>query len=75
MQTQHDPTHPPAALKTPTAAAYLNIQPATLEQWRWNGKGPRYVKIGRAVRYRICDLDAFLDLNVFSNTTEYQTAA
>jgi excisionase family DNA binding protein len=63
-----------AALRTPEAAAYLNVQPATLEQWRWNGRGPRFVKIGRSVRYRHADLDEFLGSRVFSNTTEAQAA-
>ncbi|EKE09755.1 MAG: hypothetical protein ACD_16C00113G0002 [uncultured bacterium] len=59
-------------LKTPEAAAYLNVQPATLEQWRWNGRGPRFAKIGRSVRYRQADLDTFLEARVFASTTEAQ---
>ncbi|MBJ6751354.1 helix-turn-helix domain-containing protein [Geomonas anaerohicana] len=61
-----------AALTTPEAAAYLKVKPATLEQWRWNGRGPRFAKIGRSVRYRMSDLDAFLDARVFGSTTEAQ---
>ena len=73
--TMHSPavSPPPATLTTRTAAEYLSLQPATLEQWRWNGKGPRFVKLGRSVRYRQADLDAFLDARVFNNTTEAQT--
>jgi excisionase family DNA binding protein len=59
-----------AALTTPEAAAYLNVKPATLEQWRWNGKGPRYCSLGRSIRYRIADLDVFLGARVFTSTTE-----
>lgn len=61
-----------AALTTPQAAAYLSVKPATLEQWRWNGRGPRFAKIGRAVRYRQVDLDDFLTNRLFSSTTEAQ---
>lgn len=61
---------PPALLTTTEAAVYLNIQPATMEQHRWNGRGPRFVKIGRSVRYRQADLDAYLDARVFASTTE-----
>ena len=57
-------------MRTPEAAAYLNVQSSTLEQWRWNGRGPRFSKLGRAVRYRQSDLDEFLNARVFSNTTE-----
>ncbi len=75
MGTVKNDTYPtPPTLRTPDAAAYLNVQPATLEQWRWNGKGPRFVKLGRAVRYRQADLDAFLEARVFANTTEAQAA-
>jgi hypothetical protein len=42
------------------AAAYLNIKPETLTKWRWAGAGPRYVKVGSAVRYKPSDLDAFM---------------
>lgn len=59
-----------AALTTPEAAAYLNVKPATLEQWRWNGRGPRFCKVGRNCRYRPVDLDAFLAERVFTSTTE-----
>lgn len=65
---------PPALLTTSEAAAYLNIQPATMEQHRWNGRGPSFVKIGRSVRYRQADLDTFLAERVFSSTTEAQAA-
>jgi excisionase family DNA binding protein len=65
----------PPARRTPEAAAYLNVQPSTLEQWRWNGRGPRFCKIGRSVRYRQSDLDEFLNARVFSNTTEFSACA
>lgn len=62
-------------LKTEEAAEILQVKPATLEQWRWNGKGPRFVKMGRAVRYRKADLDAFIEARVFGSTTEAQARA
>lgn len=65
-------TAPPPILTTPQAAHFLNLKPATLEQWRWNGRGPRFIKIGRSCRYRISDLEAFLESRVFNNTTEAQ---
>ena len=33
-------------------AAHLHVAPPSLATWRSKGKGPRYVKIGRAVFYR-----------------------
>jgi predicted DNA-binding transcriptional regulator AlpA len=39
----------------------LKITQHTLRQWRWLGKGPRWLKVGRHVRYRQSDLDAWLN--------------
>jgi hypothetical protein len=35
------------------------LSPRTLENWRWRGEGPRFVKIGRKVLYRIADVEAY----------------
>lgn len=72
--TTTTPSAPSPNLKTEDAAKFLNVQPATLEQWRWNGRGPRFCKIGRSCRYRLADLEAFLEERVFSSTTEAQAA-
>ena len=32
-------------------ALKLNVKHTTLQQWRHNGKGPPYIKMGRTVRY------------------------
>jgi predicted DNA-binding transcriptional regulator AlpA len=42
------------------AATYLNMKQKTLQQWRFYGRGPAYLKLGRAVRYLQSDLDNFL---------------
>lgn len=36
------------------------LKPNTLEGWRVQGIGPRYIKIGRLVRYSLDDLDAYI---------------
>ena len=76
MNSSSTTTNPPAApspnYTTQEAAQFLNVQPTTLEQWRWNGRGPRFCKIGRSCRYRLVDLEAFLEARVFSSTTEAQ---
>jgi hypothetical protein len=35
------------------------ISPRTLERWRWLGEGPRYLKLGGRVLYRIADIEAY----------------
>ena len=36
-----------------------SISPRTLERWRWLGQGPRYIKIGGRVVYRIDEIEAY----------------
>ena len=36
-----------------------SLSPRTLEQWRWRGIGPRYLKLGGRVIYRLSDVEAF----------------
>jgi hypothetical protein len=46
-------------LNTVEAAAYLGLQPNTLEIWRCRHRGPRYSKLGARVVYDRDDLEAF----------------
>ncbi len=57
------PPMPAATLGLDEAAAYLGIAAATLYTWRSRrpGYGPRAVKVGGRVRYRLRDLDVWLD--------------
>lgn len=43
------------------AAGVIGCSVALLRKFRLYGEGPAYVKIGRLVRYRQEDLNAFLD--------------
>ena len=40
-----------AKLTQEQLAARWHMSPRTLEQWRWLGKGPRFLKIGARVLY------------------------
>ena len=44
------------------------ISPRTLEQWRWQGREPLYLKIGGRVVYRLSDIEAFESARVHANT-------
>lgn len=47
----------------------LSISPRTLEGWRTSGEGPKYIRIGgRAVRYRLEDIQAWVDANTHQHT-------
>jgi predicted DNA-binding transcriptional regulator AlpA len=41
-------------------AVRLGVSRSTLQSWRYVGRGPRYLKIGRLIRYRNADIEAFL---------------
>ena len=44
------------------AAKHLGVKPTTLQVWRCTKRYPlQFVKVGRLVRYRQSDLDAFLN--------------
>ena len=42
-------------------ALYLGKPKATLYGWRYRGEGPRAVRIGRELRFRESDIQAWLD--------------
>lgn len=49
-------------LMTPSeAAAVLRLPEATLRQWRYLGRGPAYMKVGKHIRYRQADLTKWID--------------
>ena len=43
------------------AAIITGFSVKGLQQRRWLGKPPAYLKVGRLVRYRVSDLEQFLD--------------
>lgn len=56
-----DPNTEPL-LDRKTAAKYLNVSPGTLAVWDCTKRYDlKPIKVGRAVRYRRADLDAFLN--------------
>jgi excisionase family DNA binding protein len=60
----------PDTMSPDAAAAYLGIKVTTLAMWRSTKRYPlRYVKVGRYVRYRKSDLDAFLDKRTVTFST------
>jgi excisionase family DNA binding protein len=41
-------------------SAYLGVPVATLYQWRYRNHGPRGFRVGRHVRYRWSDVEAWI---------------
>jgi len=52
------------------AAGHLGLARNTLEKMRVSGDGPPFVKLGRAVRYRMSDLESYLAARVVHSTSE-----
>lgn len=50
-------------------AVYLHKSQAWCERARWAGDGPRFVKLGRHVRYRADDILAWIEENARTSTT------
>lgn len=51
-------------------AQTLGKSEAWAERSRWDGSGPKFVKIGRKVMYRGSDLNNWLDERVCSSTAD-----
>jgi hypothetical protein len=64
------PTDPKTLLNQKLAALYLGVSVRTMEGWRLRGGGPLYSKLGSCVRYRLGDLDAFVDGQIRSHTSQ-----
>ena len=52
------------------AAEYVGLSEHTLNQYRSEGRGPRFIKLGARVVYDTKDLDAWLDRNKRSSTSD-----
>lgn len=56
------------ALQTPPEVAeQLGVTVGYLATRRFEGKGPAFVKVGSAVRYRASDVAEWLDANTYNN--------
>ena len=53
-----------------TLAKRWNITPEALAQWRWNGKTPRYLKIGKRVLYDLEVIEKYESQHVRHNTSQ-----
>lgn len=58
------------------AAAYLSVAPETLDNWRCQGRGPAFIKTTPSsrgkVRYRLSDIAAWQDANLFISTSDVE---
>jgi excisionase family DNA binding protein len=56
------------ALTEHEVARQLGLSVATLRAWRLKGRGPRFVRFGRAVRYLAADVERFVEASAVDHT-------
>ena len=54
-------------------ATRWNVTTATLRQWRWHNKGPKYFKMSGRAAYRLEDIEAFEASREFKKLCETQS--
>lgn len=59
-----------ARLSPDDAAAFLRVKRGTLNAWRRNGRGPRYVMVGTKITYLRADLESWLQSRRIGSTAE-----
>ena len=60
---------PAVVVTVQQAAEYLGLAVSTLNKWRCHGGGPVFIKMGRAVRYRVEDLEEYILSSTQKNTS------
>jgi len=66
---------PDVWITRPELASRQKLPRATLAQWASQGKGPKYAKFGRHVRYRLADVIAWENANTVSRANDPRGAA
>lgn len=66
----HVTMHTTRALTEREVAELLGLSVATLRAWRHRGQGPRFLRLGRAVRYLSADLEHFVRASVVDASSE-----
>ena len=57
-------------LKLHDAAAICSLSERTLERLRVSGAGPKFVRLGKSVRYQLDDLEEWIASRVVGSTSE-----
>lgn len=62
-------------VNTEEAAQHIGLAISTLEKARIYGGSPPYSKAGRSVRYRLSDLDVWMNARVVESTSQQKLVA
>jgi hypothetical protein len=59
-------------LLTPQEAAdWLRMKKQTLANWRCQGGGPAFLRVGSKIFYPLSKIKEYLDRNVYNRTSDY----
>jgi len=70
MKQAEDPLYGEAETGVELGGRNSPIPKSTLRYWRQTGQGPRFLKVGRLIRYRYSDLMAFKEAAIRQSTSE-----
>lgn len=59
---------PDRLMSVEEVAEYLGVTRGTIYTWRWKGKGPRAYRVGHLVKYRVADVERWLEDNAERRT-------
>ena len=61
MVRQESTTAMPVLLTSSQVSTYLHVPTSTLANWRYQGRGPAFVRLGGHVRYRASDVTDWIN--------------
>jgi hypothetical protein len=72
-----DSDNPPVfrLLRASQAASALGVTAGTLAKMRLTGRGPAFIRVGRAICYDLRELQRWLKARTFNSTAEAAAAA
>jgi excisionase family DNA binding protein len=59
----------PTLLTSSQVSQYLRVPASTLANWRYQGRGPAFVRLGGHVRYRASDVTEWIDRQLANNAS------
>jgi len=51
-------------------AELIGIKAPTLRKWRWEGKGPKFIKMGHRVMYAMDDVTSYINAQRRNSTSD-----
>lgn len=66
----NDTGSPVINLTTRELAERLRVMPGTLANWRMQGRGPRYIKVGSLALYPLAEVEAYEQRQLRGSTGE-----